>query len=133
MAKKETNRKTLFMRRSRLTGKVVWICMATSKYAARVAYFRACRAELKRAGELRKQIETRRAGILKMLDCCMQGVGITDRLPPEKKAAAQRLVKLADCGEPVPGDFYDHVMEGSRKWQEERRASRGAHNRDYGK
>lgn len=108
------------MRRSCLTGKVVWICRAASRNAANWAYWHACKAEIERFRHLPEKVQQRKAEILNFLSLCLQNIPITEDLTPEQKEAARQLKNLSQKNPYTNTDFFNHVIEERRLRAEDR-------------
>ena len=124
------------IRRSCLTGEVVWIYSGPSKSAAWVAYKRACQREVERVRQWCDTVARRKKNILGILNECMAGIPMTDDLPPGKKEAARQLLALSRQNVACHRSFYDHIMEERRRKAEDReirRKMRERHNHDYDK
>lgn len=124
------------IRRSCLTGEVVWIYTGPSKAAAWIAYKRACQREVERVRQWCDTVARRKKSILAFLNSCMAGIPITDELPPEKKEAARQLLALSKQNIPCHRSFYDHIIEEQRRKAEDReirRKMRERDNHDYDK
>ena len=104
-----------FVRRSCITGKIVWVCHTTSKGAARLAYWRACRKELERMRQWTKTVSDRCSNIMRFLSDCTAEIPITSSLTTEQTAAARKLKALGPRKEEYHTDFYDHIVEERRR------------------
>ena len=101
--------------KSCITGKAVWIYMGPSMTACRKASARACQKEVERIRHIGELTARRKANIMQLLNDCLAGQPIDKELPPEKKAAAKRLIAIAEQDAFTDRDFYDHIMERSRQ------------------
>lgn len=117
------------IKRSCLTGRVVWIYHGRSHEAGRKAYRKAVKREVHRIRQWTYRMAERRRKLMRML-----GLGdssssstIYDGMTPEQRAAAKEIVKMGK--QPPPGDreFYDHIVAEARhrnwqssRWQETR-------------
>lgn len=115
-------RKTVIViRRSCITGKVVWVYRGKSRGAAYVAYHRACRMEVQRVRHWSETAAERRARILGMLNEWLEDLGITDTLTPEQAVAARQIQELANEDIACDREFYEHIMEERRRRAEIRK------------
>lgn len=106
------------LRKSCLTGKVVWIYRGPSKNAARVAYHRACKHELERMKHWSERVARRMTNIARLLSDCMSEIPINADLTPEQKEAAKQLLKLSKENADCHREFYEHVVEERRRRKE---------------
>ena len=109
------------IRKSCITGKVVWVYRGSNKRAANSAYYRACQEELRRVKSMPHRAAERKRNIMRFLDECMADMDVSSPMTKQQKAAAQALRKLAD--EPIASDreFYEHVIEERRRREEDRK------------
>lgn len=115
MPKRSTHVVTI-IRKSLLTGKAVWLYRGSgTKTAVWNAYDRARRRELERARNWGERMSRRKANILRMLNDCMSGVPINEKLTPEMEDAARRLASLAEKGTSDNQDFFNHITEERRR------------------
>lgn len=108
------------IRRSCLTGKVVWIYRGTSRAAARVAYLRACRKEVDRVRSWKEWVRLRKATVLRILSECTASLSIDAVLTPEQTEAARKLQAIGKKDVECDTDFYDHIMEERRRREEDK-------------
>ena len=104
-----------FVRRSCLTGKIVWIYRGPSVAAAKKAYWRACERELKRVKNWSQTIQQRVADIEGFISVCMSSLSITDELTPTQANAARQLQAIRKRCPSCHMDFYDHIVEERRR------------------
>jgi len=109
------------IRRSCITGKIIWVYRGMSKNAANVAYHRAWKHELERIKHWPEYVAERKANILKLLNDCLANLPITAELTPKQKAAARRLRKMAETEPECDLDFYNHIIEEQRRRAEDQR------------
>jgi hypothetical protein len=109
------------IRRSCITGKIVWVYRGMSKNAGWVAYHRVCKKELERVKHLPEMEAEYKAQILKLLNDCMANLPINAELTPDQKAAAKKLLKMADEMPPYDMEFYNHIVEERRRREEDKR------------
>ena len=121
--------------RSCLTGKAVWVYQGPSENAARIAYYRACRKEVERVRSWGKIVAQRCQNISRLLSNCMAELPINAELTPVQLAAARRLKEMSKQECPCYREFYDHILEESRRkneassrWRENRQKWLGKKN-----
>ncbi len=107
-----------FIRRSCLTGKIVWIYRGPSENAARMAYCRACKKEMVRIKQWSQTLAKRAANIAHFLSDCTAEIPITAEFTQEQTNAARLLQTLGRQQSEYHRDFYEHVMEEQRQKQE---------------
>lgn len=117
--KKEKPNRVIVIRRSCLTGKVVWVYCGTSKRGADTAYWRACRAEVTRVRRWGEKAAERRSRIMAILNAALADLNITATLTPEQKAAAKKLSALSREDIACHREFYEHVIEERRRRAED--------------
>lgn len=120
MSKTRYIEKGFTIRNSCITGRAVWLHFGHSSEAARKAYWRACRKEVERIRNWTETAARRKANILGLLSALTANLPVGEELPPEKKAAARRLVAIAEKAVCDRG-FYDHIMEERRRRQQRRK------------
>lgn len=119
-----------FIRHSCLTGKAVWVYRGPSKDAARMAYKRAFHHEEHSVRMAGTNAARRKRNILRMLKHLLRGSVSScssssssssssgdplDAFPPDKRTAAQQIVRIADEAPKPDRDFYAHVQEERRQ------------------
>lgn len=109
------------IRRSCITGKIIWFYRGMSKNAANVAYHRAWKHELERVKHWPEVVAERKANILRLLNNCLANLPITAELTPKQKAAVRRLRKMAEEEPECDMDFYNHIIEEQRRRAEDKR------------
>lgn len=117
-------KQVIVIRRSCLTGRVVWIYRGPSRNAAYVAYHRACRKEVQRVRHWSERNAERRACILRLLNEWLADIPITTPLTPEQVTAAKEIRALARRDIACDHEFYDHIMEERRRRAEAKRLKR---------
>lgn len=118
------------IRKSCLTGKAVWIYRGPSHNAARIAYWRACKKEVERVRNWPETMARRKANILAFLSELTANLPPLAEMPPEKRAAARKMLALAE-EQPDPGlAFYEHIMEERRRKEEDRRIRQAMRERE---
>ena len=108
------------MRRSCLTGKIVWIHKTTTKDAARHAYWKACKRELERVRQWSNTVAKRCSNVTRFLTDCTAEIPLTTELTPEQTAAARQLQNISKSETEYHSDFYDHIIEEQRQREETR-------------
>jgi len=125
-------KKHLYMRRSCLTDKVVWLHWAVSLGAKRVCYHHAWKHEEKLARKWPKMEANRRHVILGILAECLDDIPLWQPLTQEQREAGKRLQALAEESVPFYRGFLDHEREERKrrnkhlKMMRERRAREAA-------
>ena len=112
------NEKDIYVRRSCINGKVVWMARCKSRKAADVSYCRAVKAELQRKSHLPRLDKQRRHNILAMLNEYLDYIPITQALTPEQVAASKYIRALSAEEIATHSEFYDHIIEEKRRRQE---------------
>ena len=107
--------KKLYMHRSILTGKVIWLCYATSPGAKRLCYYRAVKYDAKLSKLWPKMEERRMQVVHHILDECLADIPVTKQLTPVQRNAAKRLQVIAEESIPFYRVFGDHVREERRR------------------
>lgn len=118
--RRKMNKKVLIIRKSCLTGKIVWIYSGVSRKAGYVAYHRACEAEIKRTRKYAETSEQRKRRILKMLNDCLAEIPITVPLTKEQTEAARELRSIAKEDIACHREFYEHIIEERRRRKEDK-------------
>ena len=111
----------LVIRKSCLTGKVVWIYWGPTRKAANVAYHRACKEELKRINHWKERADIRRRNILNILNECLADIPVTEALTPEQAEAARQLRNLSKEDIACHREFYEHIIEEQRRRAEDKK------------
>lgn len=130
-------RTIIVIRKSCLTGRVVWVYKGPTKGAARSAYCRACKREVDRVRHWGETTAQRRAGIMRLLNECIDAMPITSDMTPKQKAAVRQLINLSKEDIACHREFYEHILEERRRRAEDaviRRQMREREkltNRDY--
>lgn len=139
----QKRKKKLFVKRSCLTGKIVWAKYCATPRGAQDAYQRACRKEVRRYRDYSLTMKRRRQKLFSV-------IGITDSssasssvsslasrsgLTPKQRAAIREIQALDRDRPPQGGEFYDHIIEEARR--RNRKSSQWRENREklfrYGK
>ena len=116
-----SNRKqynVIVIRRSCLTGKVVWLYRGPSKSAAHVAYHRACKAEIQRVRHWGETAAKRRSNIMRLLNECLDEIPITATLTPQQIEWSRMLRSISKEDIACHREFYDHIIEERRRRDE---------------
>lgn len=107
--------KVVVVRRSCLTGKVVWIYRGPSRHAARSAYWRACQEEIRRVRSMPEAQARRRSNIMGLLDDCLSSVPFTESPDEGQESAARRLKEISMEDNDTDMEFYRHILEERRR------------------
>ena len=99
----------LIIRRSCMTGRVVWVYHGASKGSAKWMYFRAHKEEIRRVCQWKKREEQRKQGILTLLNECLADIPVTAALTPQQTDAVRRLRAIANENVPCDSEFYCHI------------------------
>lgn len=119
-------KKKLFVKRSCLNGKIVWMHYCTTRKAARLAYWRACKKEVRRFRDFAQLMKKRHKKLFSVIgiDDSSSASSIASRpgLTPQQRTAARELQRLDRQQPPQRSDFYDHIIEEKRRlsWQSKR-------------
>ena len=115
------------IRRSCLTGKVVWIYRGQSHDGARQAYWRACRKEVRRVRMWMQKVNERRRNLSQFVSRVTGSMPPAAELTQEQREAARQLRLIEKREYPCHREFYDHIMEETRRkneasgrWREQR-------------
>ncbi len=109
------NGSVIVIRKSCLTGKVVWIYKGKNRHAARTAYYRACREEARRTRKEKETKAQRRKNILKVLEDCLDEIPITEALTPKQVEAARQMRNISNEDIGSHREFFEHIMEERRR------------------
>lgn len=124
MVNKE-NGKVLVVKRSCLTGRIVWMYRGASEEAARKAYWRACKKEIRRVRDWAKKMSRRRRLLLSIVmhnDNSSVSSSAFNQMSCEKRKLARRVMQIAKDVPQPDREFYDHVIEEAkrRNWASDR-------------
>lgn len=116
------NAKVVVLKRSCLTGKIVWVYQGNSEEGARKAYWRACKKEVRRMRNWMQRMARRRRQLLRLIthsDSCSVSSSMLKSMNPQQRAAARKIIQLAKNEPPMDRAFYDHIIEEAkrRNWQ----------------
>lgn len=119
------NRKVIVIKRSLLTGKIVWVYRGTSYEGARKAYWRACKKEVRRVRQWSQLMLKRKKSLLRLIthsDSSSVSSSTLRKMSPRQRKLAREIIKMAETPPPMCRDFYDHIMEEYRRrnWQSKR-------------
>lgn len=119
------NGKVLVVRRSCLTGRIVWAYHGTSEDAARKAYWRACKKEIWRVRNWMKRMHRRRRLLLSIVtrsDSGSVSSTVFKQMTPEKQKCARKIMQIVKDEPQADREFYDHIVEEAkrRNWASER-------------
>ncbi len=112
------NGKILVVKRSCLTGRIVWMYHGTSEEAARKAYWRACKKEVWHIRNWTKRNSRRRRLLLNIV--MRSGISSESstsfkQMNPEKRKLVRKIIQLAN-GAPTPDrGFYNHIIEEAKR------------------
>lgn len=112
------------LRKSCLTGRVVWLCQGKSWAAGMQAYQRACQREVERVKRWGVTVKRRMANIRRLLNDCTSGIPITATPTTEQKTAMRLLETMSKERVACHRDFYDHVVATSRRRKEDGRGKK---------
>ena len=113
-------RQILVLRRSCLTGKVVWLCRAKNRPAANNAYYRAKQAELLLSEKWDSLVDAWRAWLTQVLRAFLDRMAVTDQMADTQVAAARRIQALAREDIPRDTQFLEHIQAEHRFRYEDR-------------
>lgn len=103
------------IRRSCLTGNVVWIYQGQSKGGAQTAYWKACQAEIARVRNWTEIVARRTSNISRLLNDCLADLPINAELTPLQQDAVRRLQSIGKKDFGCYREFYDHIREERRR------------------
>ena len=106
------------IKRSCITGKIVWIYRGPSENAARIAYYRARNREIERVKHWDETCKKRADSIMRLLSNCMAKLPINAQLTKEQEEAARELKAAAEMPMPCHTEFYEHIIEEARRANE---------------
>ena len=114
--------KVVVLKRSCLTGRIVWAYRGDSEEGARKAYWRACKKEVRRVRNWMKRMANRRRQLLRIIthsDSSSVSSSMLKSMNPQQRAAARKIMQLAKREPPLDRAFYDHIVEEAkrRNWQ----------------
>ena len=121
------------IKRSCITGKVVWIYRGVSREAARIAYWRACKKELEKMKHWAEQMADRKrmvGAVMGMLSCSSSSSVFDDHMTDEQRQAARELAKLRKEEPAMYTGFYEHIMEERRQRRRDSEIRREMRERD---
>lgn len=121
------------IKRSCITGKVVWIYQGVSREAARIAYWRACKKELEKMKHWTEQMADRKrmvGAVMGMLSCSSSSSVFDDHMTDEQRQAARELAKLRKEEPALDTGFYEHIMEERRQRKQDSEIRREMRERD---
>lgn len=105
----------IIIRKSCLTGKVVWIYIGPSRAAGHFAYWWSRRKEEQRIRQWGERMSMRRANILRLLNACMEAFPTGTALTPEQNEAARQLLSISKKDAVCDMEFYNHFQEERRR------------------
>ena len=104
--------------RSCLTGKAVWIYQGSSVAGAKLAYWKACKKEVKRVRMWMQKVNERRRNLRRFISECTASLPLTVELTLEQKDSAHELQFIDKDNQSCHREFYDHIMEEARRYNE---------------
>lgn len=119
------------IKRSCITGKVVWIYRGVSREAGRRAYYRACKQEIRRIRQWTARMTVRQLALMQVVglggSSSSSGSGIYEDMTPEQLAAVKEISKMGCQPPPLDREFYNHIVaeaqhsnKKSDRWKENR-------------
>lgn len=125
------------IKRSCLTGKVVWIYRGMSHNAGRLAYWKACKKELEKVKQWSERMADRKRKLTMVLGLSdsntsangssgkasangTSGNMIGDELTDEQRKAYRELVRMSKQEPPPDMEFYNHIVEERRRRQQDK-------------
>lgn len=105
----------LVIRKSCITGHVVWLYRGSSKTAARQAYYRARKRVLSGVNDRAAKQEKY---IFNMINECIADLDVTQPLNAEQKSAIRQLKRLAKEQMADDEEFREHVIEEEKRRRE---------------
>ena len=132
------NKKLLILKRSCLTGKVVWAYRCDTEKAARIAYYRACKKEVRRIRQWSAKMAERKRKLVSIFNggnSSSSGINVNKYKDPAVRRLARQMCKLIKAQPPKDTAFYDHIVEEAkrRNWQSKRWAKEREQMIRYGK
>jgi len=137
------------IKRSCITGKVVWIYQGVSHEAGRHAYWKACKKELEKVKQWAERMADRKRRLTLMLgssdSSSSSGNGSSGskasgkgssanmfggELTDEQRKAARELVRMSKQEPPPDMEFYNHIVEERRRRQQDKDIRRKMRERD---
>lgn len=106
---------TVVIRRSCINDKPVWIYMGPSEGAARLAYWRACKSEVKRIKNWSKTVARRMKNISTLLTNCTASLPMMEAMTPEQEETVRQLQSIGKNEFACHRDFFEHIMEERRR------------------
>lgn len=114
--------KILVIRKSCISGKVIWAQLTASKGAGRVLYYQQARKEIERHDNREKLQESRKQKILQLISDFTSQAD-SQNLTKAQRMAIQQLQKLSEENVADDDEFYQHIMR-ERQLREEAKAIR---------
>lgn len=116
MEQEKHQQRVIVIRKSRLTGRAIWIYEGPTRRAAHWAYWYARRKEVQRVNTWCDRALRRKANILRLLNKCLEHIPLDAVLTPEQNAAARTLRKISEEAYLPDMEFYNQVI-AARKVQ----------------
>lgn len=123
---KQKNHIITFVKRSCITGNIVWVYRGKSQEGARKAYWRACKREVRRVRQWMSKMSERKHRLMQILaggdSSSSYSAYIRDSMSSEQHKAVHEIAQMCKTQPPKYGEFYDHIIEEARRrnWQSER-------------
>lgn len=124
--RKKRKKTVTIVKRSCITGKIIWVYRGASSNGAHVAYWRACKKEVRRVRQRKAIMNERRRRLMKLLaisdssstDSSIFGACRT----PEQVKAIKSIIQMWKQEPSQDRNFYDHLIEEARRrnWFSER-------------
>lgn len=115
MAKRKRS-KSIFIRRSCLTGNAVWIYRGEADNE-RKTYWKACRFEVERVQRWTDIVSRRMGNISRLISDCLVNIPLNVELTPQQKQAVRQLQSVGNKGIICHRDFYEHIMAQRKQRQ----------------
>lgn len=124
------NHKVVIVKHSCITGRIVWVYFGKSEEAARKAYWRACKKEVRRVRNWGNHIAERRQQFMHLITMSNSSSSINSLmadLTPQQRKAARTIINMSKQPPAQDREFYDHIIEEARRrnfrserWRENR-------------
>lgn len=123
-------KKNTYVKRSCLTGEIVWVCRSTSRSAAYCAYWRTCKHEVTRIRHWMQRMEKRKRRLLGIIihdDSSSASSAALREMTPAQRRAVNEVKRIIERQPSKHSDYYDHIIEEARRrnlqserWKENR-------------
>lgn len=111
MEQEKHQQRIIVIRKSRLTGRAVWMYEGSTRRAAHWAYWYACRKEVQRVNTWCDRALRRKSNILRLLNKCLERIPLAAVLTPEQNAAARTLRKISKEAYLPDMEFYNYIKK----------------------